>query len=78
VGKSLICPPEPPTIEHMNKTRVYIVIRRDYETGIPDFRGVFFSKKAVEAWIAEARHREVYEIETYEETENGEAKEVFD
>ncbi len=60
------------------KAKVYIAIRRDYETGIPEFREVFFSKKAVEAWIAEARHREVYDIETYEEAEDGNSKEIYD
>lgn len=62
----------------MNKTRVYIVIRNNDEIGIPEFRGVFFSKKAVEAWIAEAPRRVFYDVEAYEEDENGEAKEVFD
>jgi hypothetical protein len=74
----LTCPPGALTIEHMNKTRVYIVIRNNHEIGIPEFRGVFFSKKAVEAWIAEAPHRVFYDVEAYEEDENGEAKEVFD
>ena len=50
------------------------MIRRDYETGIPDFQGVFFSKEAAVAWVAEARHPEDYEIETYEEAENGHSK----
>ena len=61
----------------MNKTRVYIAIRRDYETNIPDFRGVFFSKEAAVAWVAKARHPENYEIETYEEAENGHSKEIY-
>lgn len=56
------------------KAKVYIVIRRDYKTGIPDFQGVFFSKEAAVAWVAGARHPEDYDIETYEEAENGHSK----
>jgi hypothetical protein len=61
----------------MNKTRVYIVNWRNYYSGDAVFRGVFFTKEAAVAWVAEARHPEDYEIETYEETENGHSKEIF-
>ena len=62
----------------MTKTRVYIVNWRDYYSGGAVFRKVFFTKEAAVAWIAEAQHPEDYEIETFEEAENGESKEIYD
>lgn len=61
----------------MTDKRVYIVIKRDYETGIAGFEGVFFTIEAAQKYISECRHPHEFEIECYEETTEGESKEVY-
>ena len=66
----------------MEKKRVYIVTYRNYHTGASEFRDVFFTRQAAEAWIAEcalAYNYEAYdyEISGFEEEENGTSKEVY-
>lgn len=60
----------------MTAKRVYIVIKRDYETGIPDFRGVFFTIEAAQKYIR-CRVPHDFDIECFEEAENGESKEIY-
>jgi hypothetical protein len=62
----------------MTAKRVYIVIKRDYETGSPNFRDVFFSIEAAEKYISECKFASDYEIECFEETENGKSKEIYE
>jgi hypothetical protein len=62
----------------MTAKRVYIVIKRDYETGSPNFRDVFFSIEAAQKYISERRHPREFEIECFEETENGKSKEIYE
>jgi hypothetical protein len=57
--------------------RVYIVTSYNYDTGNQVFEKVFFSEEAAENWIKTTRKPERYDIETYEETFNGESKEIY-
>ena len=58
-------------------TKVYIVIRQDYSTGFGIFCGVFFKRALAEDWIKGRRNPEDYNIETWQEQEDGAALEVF-
>ena len=62
----------------MTAKRVYIVNWRNYHTGDSCFREVFFTKEAAEDWIKESKVTHEYEIECFEETENGTSKEVYE
>ena len=61
----------------MKEKRVYIVTYRNYHTGAAEFRDVFFTRQAAEAWIAECAFPHDYEISAFEEEENGTSKEVY-
>ena len=61
----------------MEKKRVYVVTYRNYHTGASEFRDVFFTRQAAEAWIAECALAHDYEISGFEEEENGTSKEVY-
>ena len=70
-----------PTLNHFTnmeeKKRVYIVIWRNYYTGDAVFRDVFFNKEAAEEWIKGCSLPHEYEIECFEEAEEGTSKEVY-
>jgi hypothetical protein len=60
----------------MTAKRVYVVTYRNYDTGAAEFRDVFFTREAAEAWIAECRIPHDYEISVFEEREEGTSREV--
>lgn len=59
-------------------TKVYIVVRLDFDTGHSIFYNVFFKRELAENWIQKAKGYGVYGIETYQEQEDGSALEVFE
>jgi len=61
----------------MTAKKVYIVTYRNYHTGASEFRDVFFTREAAEAWIADCRESYDYEISGFEEEANGKSKEVY-
>ena len=61
----------------MEKKRVYIVIWRNYYTGDGVFCDVFFNREAAEEWIEGCNIPHEYEIECFEEAEEGKSKEVY-
>jgi hypothetical protein len=58
-------------------TKVYIIIKQDYDTGYSIFCAVFFKRALAEDWINEARYPEEYRIETYKEQEDGSTIEIY-
>ena len=62
----------------MTAKRVYIINFRDFYSGQSCFREVFFTKEAAEKYISECKHADDYEIECFEETENGKSKEIYE
>ena len=60
----------------MTAKRVYIVCWRNYDTGDAVFKEVFFTREAAEEWIKGSKYVHEYEIECYEEAEDGKSKEV--
>ena len=61
----------------MTAKRVYIVCWRDYITGDAVFKEVFFTREAAEKWINCSKYVHEYEIECYEEAEDGKSREVY-
>ena len=59
-------------------TKVYIVIKLDYDTGYSIFCQVFFKRVLAEDWINEARYPDEYRIETWQEQEDGTSLEVYE
>ena len=57
-------------------TKVYIVVRQDYNTGYSIFCRVVFKRELAEAWIKGLRNPEDYNIETYIENDDGSELEV--
>jgi len=57
--------------------KVYIVTRQDFDTGYSIFCGVLFKKTLAEDWI-NSRGYGVYNIETWQEQEDGAALEVYE
>ena len=64
-------------MKKMTAKKVYIVTYRNYHTGAAEFRDVFFTREAAEAWIAECQHPDEYEVSGFEEDVNGKSKEVY-
>ena len=60
----------------MNK--IYVVVRQDYSTGFGIFCLMFFKRALAEDWILTRRNPEDYNIETYQEQEDGTALEVYE
>ena len=58
-------------------TKVYIVIKQDYNTGYSIFCGVFFKRTLAEDWINSRGYGD-YRIETWQEQEDGAALEVYE
>ena len=58
--------------------KVYVVIDHCFDTGHTVFKDVFFSKEAAQAFIDAQRHRYDYQIETYVESEEGTAVEIYE
>ena len=56
-------------------SKVYVVVRQDYDTGYSIFCGVFFKRALAEDWIHSRGYGD-YHIETYKEEEDGSALEV--
>lgn len=61
----------------MTAKRVYVVTYRNYHTGASEFRNVFFTKEAAEKWVVECTLQDDYEIECFEEGEEGTSKEIY-
>jgi hypothetical protein len=59
-------------------SKLYIVIRQDYHTGFGIFCKVFFKRALAEDWIHSRRNPEDYNIETYQEQEDGTTLEVYE
>lgn len=57
------------------KKRVYIVFYELYDDR--SFRGVFFAREAADEYIKSCRHPNHFDIEVYEETDNGRSKEIY-
>ena len=57
-------------------TKVYIVVRQDFDTGYSIFCGVFFKRALAEDWI-NSRGFGAYDIETYKEQEDGSTIEIY-
>ncbi len=62
----------------MESKRVYIVIEYCFETGKSLFRNVFFNRNKAEKWIEKSKRPQDFEIETYEQQEDGTSKEIRD
>ena len=62
----------------MEKKKVYIVNFRDFYSGESCFRQVFFTKEAAQKYISECKYAHDYEIECFEETEEGKSKEIYE
>ena len=58
-------------------SKVYIVVRQDYDTGYSIFCGVFFKRASAEDWIHSRGYGD-YNIETYQQQEDGAALEVYE
>ena len=65
------------TLNMIENKRVYIVNFKNFYTGDSCFRMVFFTKEAAERYITESKSPYDYKIECFEETENGESKEIY-
>lgn len=58
-------------------TKVYIVTKRDYDTGYSIFCRAFFKRVLAEDWIRGRRHPKEYCIETHKEQEDGSTIEIY-
>ena len=58
-------------------TKVYIVVRQDFETGSSIFCSVFFKRALAEAWIKGRRDPDEYRIETYAKDDDGSARKIY-
>ena len=58
-------------------TKVYIVVKLEYDTGYSIYCEVFFKRELAEDWIHGRVKPEDYRIETYKEQKDGSAKEVY-
>jgi hypothetical protein len=61
----------------MEPIKVYIVTRLDFDMGRSIFCRVFFKRVLAEDWI-NSRSYGVYNIEVYQEQEDGSALEVYE
>ena len=59
----------------IKKRRVYIVFHEGYDKR--QFIGVFFTEDAAKKYISRKSRSDSYEIEVFEETDNGRSKEIY-
>ena len=57
-------------------TKVYIVVKQDFETGYSILCMVFFKRALAEDWVRGLEDSDEYRIETYLQKEDGTAVEI--